>query len=83
MCKLDEEETKNIEIEAVGARLGGRFDHTSKLKVMKFEEDMNRPDRNKWKEEIKNEHRKMEMNGVWEPLDKKDLPEGAKMITSI
>ena len=47
LCKLDDEETKNIEIAAVG------FNHTSKLKVMKVKEAMNGPDSNKWKEEIK------------------------------
>ena len=39
--------TKNIEIAAEGARIGGEFDHTSKLKVMKFKEAMNRPDEHK------------------------------------
>ena len=31
LCELDDKETKNIEILAVGAGLGGGFDHTSKL----------------------------------------------------
>ena len=57
MCKLNDEETKNIEIAAVRAGLGGGFDHASKLKVGKFKEAMNRPDSNKCKEEIKNEHK--------------------------
>ena len=52
LCKLDEDE-KNIRIVAVGARLGGRFNHTIKLKVMKFKEAMNQLDSDKWKEEIK------------------------------
>ena len=43
LCELDDEETKNIEIATVGAGLGNRFDHTSKLKVMKFKEAMNSP----------------------------------------
>ena len=49
---------------------------------MKFKEAMNRPDREKWKEEIEKEHKQMVTNEVWEPFDKKDLPEGAKFITS-
>ena len=48
---------EKIEIVAVGAVLGDEFDHNSKLKVMKFREVMNGPDSNKWKEEIKNEHK--------------------------
>ena len=43
---------------------------------------MSRPDSDKWKEEIKNEHKRVATNRVWEPLDKKDLSEGAKVITS-
>ena len=52
LCKLDDEERKNIQIAAVRAELGGGFDHTSKLKVMKFKETMNGPDNNKQKEEL-------------------------------
>ena len=53
--ELDGKEMKNIKIAALGAGLGGRFNHISELKVMKFKETMNRPDSNKWKEKIKNE----------------------------
>ena len=48
---------KNIESAALGAGLGGEFDHTSKLKVIKFKEVMNGPDSKKRKEEIENEHK--------------------------
>ena len=82
MCELDDEETRNFEIAAVGAGLGDGFSHTSKLKVMKLKDSMNRPDSNEWKEEIKNEQKRMVTNGIWEPLDKKDLTEGAKVMTS-
>ena len=37
---------------------------------------------NKFKEETENEHKQIVMNGVWDPLDKKNLPEGAEVITS-
>ena len=53
LCKLDGEKTKNIKIAAVGAGLDGRFDHISKLKVMKFKKAMNGLDNNTWKDEIK------------------------------
>ena len=42
---------------------------------------MNIWDNNKWKEEIENKHKRMVMNRVWEPLDKRNLLEGAKVIT--
>ena len=66
LCELDEDEAKNVEIAAVGSGLGGEFNHTSKLKVMKFKEAMNGPDSDKRKEEIKNEHTRMVTNGIWE-----------------
>ena len=71
-----------MEIAAVGAGLGGGFDHTYNLKVMKFKEVMNWPDSNKWKEDIENEQKQMVTNEEWEPLNKKDLQEGAKVITA-
>ena len=49
LCELDDKETKNIEIAAVGAGLGGGLDHTIKLKVMKFKDVMNWPNSDKWK----------------------------------
>ena len=82
MCELDNKETKNIKNATVGAGLYGGFDHTSELKVMKFKEAVNRPDRNKWKGEIKNKHKRMVTSGVWEPLDKKDFPDGVNVTTS-
>ena len=57
LCELDDNETKNIKIAAVGAGLGGRFNHT-------FKEAMNRSDSNKLEEENKNEHKRMVMNRV-------------------
>ena len=53
LCKLDDKETKNIKIAAVGAWLDVGFNHTSELKVMKFKEAMKRPDNNKWKKKSK------------------------------
>ena len=47
LCKLDEGETNNINIAAVRARLGGEFDHTSELKLMKFKEAMSGLNSNK------------------------------------
>ena len=51
--------------------MGGRFGHTSELKVVKFNEAMKRLDSNKWKEEIKNKHTIMVTNRAWEQLEEK------------
>ena len=68
---LHDGKTKNIKITAVGAVLGGRFGHTSELKVVKFNEAMKRLDSNKWKEEIKIKHTIMVTNRAWEQLEEK------------
>ena len=45
---------------------------------MKFKDAMNGPDSNKWKENIKNEHKIMVINRVWELLDKKGFTRWSK-----
>ena len=72
-----------MEIAAMRAVLCVEFNHSSKLKIMKFKAAMNGPDNDKWKDKIKNEHARMVINGVWEVLNKKDLPEGAEVMTSM
>ena len=47
LYKVDDTELKNIEIAEVGAGLGGGFNHTCELKVMKFKEVVNGPDGDK------------------------------------
>ena len=70
------------EIQAVGAGIGGGFDHTSELKVMKYEEAINSPDKEGWKAEIKNEHRRMQKHGVWKAVKKESLKPKTKVIDS-
>ena len=71
----------NMEIAAVRSGLGGAVAHTE-LKVMKFKETMNKPGRINGEKKLKNEHKQMAKNEVWESLEEKDLPEGVKNITS-
>ena len=71
-----------IKITAVGAGLDGGFNLTGKLNLMKFKETMNGPDSYRWDVEIENERTRMVTNSTWEPLNKKNLPEEAKVIAS-
>ena len=49
---------------------------------MKYNQAINGPDGEAWKEEIKNEHERMVKHKVFEVIDRADLPEGAKAIDS-
>ena len=81
LCELHDKETKNLKIAAAGDGLGGKFNQTSKLKIMKFKEAMSGPDSNTWKKEIKNDCKRMVTNRVLEPLGKKDLSHEAEVMT--
>ena len=48
-----------VEYSNVGAGTGGRFEHTSELKPMKYNAAINGPDGKAWKAKIENEHNRM------------------------
>ena len=70
----------------VGAGIGGGFDHTSELKPMKYNEAINATtsaeEMSKWREAIDLEFKKMEDNGVMEPIRAEDVPKGTNIIDS-
>ena len=70
------------EVACVGAALGGGFANTNELKVLKYKEAMAGPDKEKWEEAVHQEYLKMEKHQVFQPVPKKDLPDGAKVLTS-
>ena len=49
---------------------------------MKYNEAINGPDGQAWKEEIQNEHDRMVKNDVFEVKLRSEMPEGAKTIDS-
>ncbi len=49
---------------------------------MKYNEAINGPDGEAWKQEIKNEHNRMVKNQVFEEVNKNELHEGTKVIDS-
>lgn len=75
-------EDATYKIAAVGAGLGGGFEHTSELKVMKYSEAMSGPDKKEWEEEVENEHKRMKYNKAWEPIHASQVPKGAKKLTT-
>jgi hypothetical protein len=67
----------------VGAGVGGESANTQELKVMTYNEAINGPDGNHWKEEFDSKFNQMVKNKVFETVHKKDLPPGTKIIDSI
>jgi len=53
------------ELAAVGAGIGGGFSNTSELRVIKYKEAINGPDREHWLKAIEEEHERMVKNNVF------------------
>lgn len=70
------------ELGCVRARLGGSFDHTSELHVMKFKKAMRSADKEHWVMAVDEEHYWMWKHKVWEPVKHKDILADAKVLTS-
>ena len=71
-----------VELAAVGAGLGGGFEHTSELKVLKFKQAMKTKDRVEWLKAVEEEHKKMEKYKVWTPVKLSKVPKGAKVLST-
>jgi hypothetical protein len=70
------------EVSLVGAGIGGGFEHTGELKVMKYKEAMDSLDKTKWEQGVEAEHEKMITYQVFEPVDVNEVPQDAKILTS-
>jgi hypothetical protein len=66
----------------VGAGLGGGFMNTSELHVMKYKEAIASSNCDKWQKAVDEEHERMLKHNVWKPVLRKNVPEGAKILTS-
>ena len=75
-------ENEYVEYANVGAGVGGGFENTAELKPMKYDQAINGPEAEAWKAEIENEHDRMVKNKVFQEVQRKDLPHGAKPIDS-
>lgn len=70
------------EYACVGAGIGGGFQNTKELHVMKYKEAMRSPDKKKWDQAVDGEHENMRKYGVWTPVALQDLPPGTKILTT-
>jgi Reverse transcriptase (RNA-dependent DNA polymerase) len=70
------------EVACIGAGIGGGFDNTTELHVMKYDTAMKSADAKPWKMAAKEEYERMEENGVWISVPKSTVPMDAKILTS-
>lgn len=70
------------EFAMIGAGIGGGFDSTEELHVMKYDEAMEQPDKEKWVESVKDEKFRMDNNEVFEETLIDNVPKDAKILTS-
>jgi hypothetical protein len=83
LAELDNEEVDlnselaNLYVEYLnaGAGFGGGFENTNELKPMKYKQAINGPDAKEWQA-------RMVKNSVFEPVKRKNLPPGTKVIDS-
>ena len=70
------------ELACVGAGLGGGFDNTNELHVMKYNEAMATGDKDKWTEAAKKEYDGMTKFKIFHAVPKSKVPKDAKVLTS-
>ena len=71
-----------LECGCVGAGIGSGIVNTNELKVIGYDEAMQRKDKNEWLKSINEEHDRMMKNKVWMVAKKKDVPKNADIIDS-
>ena len=64
----------SFEIFGVGAGTGGGFGTTTELRVLKYDEAVNGPNGKEWREEIENEFKRMKKMGVFQEINRSELP---------
>ena len=78
----DDVDDSGIEYGLVGAGLGGGFDVTTELHVMKYKEAMAGPDKHEWTKAVEEEHTRMKNHDVWMPTPIDQIPRGSKILTT-
>ena len=81
-CCTDDPEQQKHELGLVGAGLGEGIADTCELKVLRYKEAMERPDKAKWDESVGEEHQQMEDNGVFDAMPITQVPVDADVIDS-
>ena len=61
----------DLEASMVGAALGSGYEHSSELKVMKYDEAINMPDKEHWDDAVEMEHKKFKKYYAFEQAPRK------------
>ena len=70
------------QIATVGTGVVVGFDHTSNLHVTKYDHAMKSKDKNEWKWSVEKEKESFKKHKVYKLLKRKNVPKGAKIVTS-
>ena len=70
------------ELAAVGDGIGGGFQNTKELHVMKYKEAMKQPDRENLADAVKEEHDRFVKYEVFKPVLIEKVPKDAKVLTT-
>jgi hypothetical protein len=66
----------------VRAGLGGGFENTQELHVMKYKEAMRTPDKPKWVKGVNQEHERFKKHKCFKAVPRAEVPSGSKILTS-
>jgi hypothetical protein len=77
-----DDDNVNEEFTLVGAGIGGGFNVTTELHVMKYKKAMANTDKNEWMKAVEEEHERMREHDVWTPTVKDQIPHGGKQLTT-
>lgn len=72
-----------LEVQLVGAGIGGGFESTKDLRVLNHRQAMQSEDAEKWKDAYRKEEERLEKFGVFTPVKRTGVPKGAKTLSSV
>ena len=70
------------DLACVGAGIGGGFQNTHELRVMKYNEALLLDDKKNWMKAVEEEYQCMVKSNVFKVVDRRDLPDGATVLLS-
>ena len=79
---IDADDEEDEEFGMVGAGLGGGFDVTTELHVMKYKQAMKSDDKDDWMKAVEEEHQRMVDHHVWDEVPRDEVGSREKVLTS-